>query len=73
MEFPEPGFHIVLQISVGDGENYLIDWMLLKIDLIMLLTGWTRNHFYERVEYTNQCAALITFIQREGGGSHLFC
>jgi hypothetical protein len=62
MEFPEPGFHIVLQICIGDGENYLIHWMLLKIDLIVLLTGWTWNHFYERVEYTDQGAALIPFI-----------
>jgi hypothetical protein len=62
MEFPEPGFHIVLQIRIGDGENYLIDWVLLKIDLIVLLTGWTWNHFHKRVEDTDQGAALIAFI-----------
>jgi hypothetical protein len=62
VEFPEPRFHIVLQLCIGYCENYLIDWMLLEIDFIVLLTGWAWNHFHEGVKYTDQGTALIAFV-----------
>jgi len=62
MEFPEPGLHIVLQLCIRDCENYLIDWVLLEIDLIVLLTGRAWDHFHQGVEDTDQGAALIALV-----------